>query len=61
MVAQILCVAEKPSIAKAVAQHLAGGNVPSVGETDLSERVWKILTLKSDERSRISVAQKLRV
>ena len=26
----ILCVAEKPSIAKAVAQHLSGGNVNAV-------------------------------
>jgi len=61
MVAQILCVAEKPSIAKAVAQHLAGGNVPSVGDTDISERVWRVLTLMSDERSRVGLAQKLRV
>ena len=27
---KILCVAEKPSIAKAVAQHLSGGNVNTV-------------------------------
>jgi len=38
MVAQVLCVAEKPSIAKAVAQHLAGGNVPSVGNRDFFGR-----------------------
>lgn len=30
MVAKILCVAEKPSIAKAVANHLAGGNAQAV-------------------------------
>lgn len=28
---KILCVAEKPSIAKSVAQHLAGGNINTVG------------------------------
>jgi DNA topoisomerase IA len=28
---KILCVAEKPAIAKAVAQHLAGGRVTTVG------------------------------
>ena len=28
---RILCVAEKPSIAKAVSQHLAGGQVNVVG------------------------------
>ena len=27
MATKILCVAEKPAIAKAVANHLAGGNV----------------------------------
>jgi DNA topoisomerase IA len=27
---KILCVAEKPAIAKAVANHLAGGNVNAV-------------------------------
>ena len=31
MVARVLCVAEKPSIAKAVAQHLAGGQITTVG------------------------------
>lgn len=31
MVTKILCVAEKPSIAKAVANHLAGSIVPAVG------------------------------
>ncbi|TKA65118.1 hypothetical protein B0A49_08988, partial [Cryomyces minteri] len=29
MVHKILCVAEKPSIAKAVANHLGGGHVPA--------------------------------
>lgn len=28
---KILCVAEKPAIAKAVAQHLAGGRINAVG------------------------------
>lgn len=30
MVTKVLCVAEKPSIAKAVANHLAGQQVPAV-------------------------------
>ena len=30
MARKILCVAEKPAIAKSVAQHLAGGNVTTV-------------------------------
>ena len=30
MVTKVLCVAEKPSIAKAVANHLAGGHVQFV-------------------------------
>lgn len=30
MAQKILCVAEKPSIAKAVANHLAGGNAQPV-------------------------------
>ena len=33
MAPKILCVAEKPAIAKSVAQHLAGGNVNTVGGT----------------------------
>lgn len=28
---KVLCVAEKPAIAKAVAQHLAGGRINTVG------------------------------
>lgn len=32
---KILCVAEKPAIAKAVAQHLAGGRLTTVGATTL--------------------------
>lgn len=31
---KILCVAEKPSIAKAVANHLAGGQVNTVSRQD---------------------------
>jgi DNA topoisomerase III len=34
---KILCVAEKPSIAKAVAQHLGGGAVRTVRSMRLSE------------------------
>jgi DNA topoisomerase-3 len=30
MVTKVLCVAEKPSIAKAVANHLSGGNIQTV-------------------------------
>ena len=30
MARKILCVAEKPAIAKSVAQHLAGGNITTV-------------------------------
>ena len=33
MVTKVLCVAEKPSIAKAVANHLAGQNVQTVSRT----------------------------
>ena len=32
MARKILCVAEKPSIAKSVAQHLSGGRVNTVGQ-----------------------------
>jgi hypothetical protein len=32
MVTKVLCVAEKPSIAKAVANHLAGQNVQTVSQ-----------------------------
>ena len=32
MVSKILCVAEKPAIAKSVANHLSGGQVDTVGE-----------------------------
>lgn len=32
MVNNVLCVAEKPSIAKAVANHLGGGQVQAVSE-----------------------------
>ncbi len=31
MARKILCVAEKPAIAKSVAQHLSGGQVTTVG------------------------------
>jgi len=35
MVTKVLCVAEKPSIAKAVANHLAGGAVNTASTTNL--------------------------
>ena len=34
MVTKVLCVAEKPSIAKAVANHLSGNQVTVVSATD---------------------------
>ncbi|MCJ1359353.1 MAG: DNA topoisomerase [Icmadophila ericetorum] len=39
MVHRILCVAEKPAIAKSVAQHLSGGNVTTVGSSFITESV----------------------
>ena len=36
MAPKILCVAEKPAIAKAVANHLAGGRVSTVGKVLLT-------------------------
>jgi DNA topoisomerase-3 len=36
MVTKVLCVAEKPSIAKAVANHLSGGNVQTVSPSSAS-------------------------
>ena len=33
MARKILCVAEKPAIAKAVAQHLSGGQFDTVSHT----------------------------
>jgi len=38
MVSKILCVAEKPSIAKAVANHLSGGQVQVVSEEGSQSR-----------------------
>lgn len=35
---QILCVAEKPAIAKAVAQHLAGGRLQIVSTSDFHDQ-----------------------
>jgi DNA topoisomerase IA len=37
MTRKILCVAEKPSIAKSVAQHLSGGQVTTVRVSTLSK------------------------
>jgi DNA topoisomerase IA len=38
---KILCVAEKPAIAKAVAQHLSGGRINTVSQ----ESVYLYLTV----------------
>ena len=53
MARKILCVAEKPSIAKAVAQHLGGGQVTivcgiayyawSITNSHVAERYWRSL------------------
>ncbi len=39
MARKILCVAEKPSIAKSVAQHLGGGRVTTVSLSVNHERL----------------------
>lgn len=39
MAPRILCVAEKPAIAKAVANHLGGGQVRTVSELDQCTRL----------------------
>lgn len=44
MVTRILCVAEKPSIAKAVALHLGGGQVQTVSDTAISSQCQKLTT-----------------
>lgn len=36
---QILCVAEKPAIAKSVAQHLSGGSVRTVSFINWTEEM----------------------
>jgi DNA topoisomerase IA len=41
MVSKILCVAEKPAIAKSVANHLAGGNVNVVRLLVLLREGWR--------------------
>lgn len=38
MVTKVLCVAEKPSIAKAVANHLSGNQVTTVGREEDEEQ-----------------------
>lgn len=42
---RILCVAEKPSIAKAVAEHLSGGRVQTVGFYNVSSYIFDISLL----------------
>ena len=51
MARKILCVAEKPAIAKSVAQHLSGGQV-----TTVSAYVSSISTTSSRVRSEVSRA-----
>ena len=55
MVQQVLCVAEKPSIAKAVANHLSDNNVTTVSNKSLSESS----ILKSDICHFTSVTSKV--
>ncbi len=50
MANRILCVAEKPAIAKSVANHLAGGNVNVVSQLTGSNHNDRKL-LKCDQRS----------
>ena len=40
MTRKILCVAEKPAIARAVAQHLGGGGVNTVSLVFLWQVIW---------------------
>lgn len=58
---KVLCVAEKPSIAKAVAGHLAGGHVESVGHIPFPVYFSSscMLTLYQAKCTRDRVRQKL--
>lgn len=51
MVSKILCVAEKPAIAKSVANHLAGGNVNVVRLLALAVKVGGMLMYNVEKRS----------
>ena len=42
MARKVLCVAEKPAIARAVAQHLSGGQVNTVSRITLAAITWLI-------------------
>ena len=47
MARKILCVAEKPAIAKSVAQHLAGGNVTTVNsDKQATERPSELIGIR---------------
>lgn len=46
MARKILCVAEKPSIAKSVAQHLSGGQVTTVGGPPVVHSEFWLMGLK---------------
>ena len=52
---KILCVAEKPSIAKSVAQHLAGGNINTVGQ--VSSNLQQTLTLRREVSLAINMSR----
>jgi len=57
MVRKILCVAEKPSIAKAVANHL-GGHVPAVRLCH-SWSLCDIVNVAEDQCARAALAEEL--
>lgn len=48
MVVSVLCVAEKPSIAKAVANHLGGGQVQTVSHSECISHKSRMLMYDSD-------------
>lgn len=55
---KILCVAEKPSIAKAVANHLGGGNVQTVCQA-FSCRESMNIERDIEKRSRLDIYKEL--
>ena len=61
---RILCVAEKPAIAKAVAQHLSGGSMQTVSFIGAGERFLYELEFAEnnvDINPRKSICQELSV
>lgn len=63
VVTKVLCVAEKPSIAKAVAGHLGGGRFQTVSEHDESDVSTNIRfpLIDAAQHRRQPVCQKLRI